>query len=152
MCDGEREPRLARPACAGERHEPDVLAPEQRLDGGDARAGARRAASPAPAAACAGPCGRRVAEERRILLQDRAFELLQRRAGLDAQLVDERTSRLAIGVERLLLPPGAVQREDLLLAQTLPVRLLREQPLELGDQRVVPAEREGGVVPELDRS
>ena len=99
----------------------------------------------APARACSG------AAERRIVAEDAALELLQRRAGLDAELVDEHSPGRAVRVERVLLPSRAVEREDVLLAQALAERLLGEQLLELGEQRVVPPERELGVVPQLDR-
>ena len=43
--------------------------------------------------------------ELRILAEDRLLELLQRRAGIDAELLDERAARILIRLERLGLPP-----------------------------------------------
>jgi hypothetical protein len=79
------------------------------------------------------------------------LERLQRRARLDPEVLDESDPRLAIGVERLLLSPAAVEREHLLLAETLAIRMRGDQQLELREQPVVPAERELRLVPQLDR-
>ncbi len=46
----------------------------------------------------------------RVVLQDRALELLQARAGVEAELVVERAARRAQSLERLDLPPGPVER------------------------------------------
>jgi len=85
-----------------------------------------------------------------VLPQDRPLELLQRGSRLDPELVDEHPSGPLVGLERLLLASGAIEREDLLLSQPLPVRLLADQLLELGQEHVVGAQLEAGVVPELD--
>src|SRR4051794_41816788 len=53
-------------------------------------------------------------------------------------------------VERLLLPARAVEREDLLLSEALVERVLRDERLELREQRLVLAERKPGVGQELD--
>ena len=57
----------------------------------------------------------------------------QLRAGLDADLLDERRPRLAVGVQRIGLPPGAVQREHALGVEALAQRLLAHEPVELAD-------------------
>ena len=72
------------------------------------------------------------------------------RAGFDAELVQERAPSLPVGVERLLLPPGAVQGEDVLLPETFAIRMLGDQALELGQERVMATQCELGVVAELD--
>ena len=95
---------------------------------------------------------RRLCElERRVLAQDRALELLQRRARLDSQLVDERAPGGLVGGQRLGLAPRPVQREHQLAAQALAKGVLGRQRVELRDERGVPAESEVGVDPHLDR-
>src|SRR5205823_3895035 len=47
--------------------------------------------------------------EAALLSQDRAVALLERRARLDPELVVERAPRVVVDVERLRLPPGAVE-------------------------------------------
>ena len=89
--------------------------------------------------------------ERRILAQDRALELLQRRARLDPELVDEHASRGLVGGQRLGLAARPVEREHQLAAQALAQGMLGRERLELRDQRGVPAEGEVGVDPPLDR-
>ena len=84
-------------------------------------------------------------------LQDRALELLQLLARLRAQLVDERLARGGVGGERVRLPTGAVERKHELRAKALAERLLRDELLELGDHLGLPAEREVGVDPALER-
>ena len=51
------------------------------------------------------------ASEADLLAEDRAVELLQRRARVDPELLDERAASLLVGLERLGLPPRAVERE-----------------------------------------
>ena len=77
--------------------------------------------------------------EPRILGQDRALELAQPLARLDAQLVGQRAAGVAVGLQRVGLPVGAVQREHQLRPQPLAVGVL-------GDQRAraVRAGRRGG--------
>ena len=147
--DGERESRLARAAGAGQRHEPRVRAKQRRdrrgldppADERRRRRGETRGETrPLPRSG-----------ERRVLAQHGTLELLQRRARLDAELLDEHLTRRAVGLERVLLPAGAIEREDLLLPQALAVRVLRDERRELADELLVPAERELRVVPQLDR-
>ena len=71
--------------------------------------------------------------------------------GSSPKLVDERLPRRAVGLERLGLPPGAVEREHQLAAQALAQRVLGDERLELGHERRVPAERELGLDPLLER-
>ncbi len=89
--------------------------------------------------------------ERRVLAQHRALQLLQRRARLDPQLVDEHASGGLVGGQRLGLASRPVEREHQLAAQALAEGVLGRQRVELRDQRGVPAEREVGVDPHLDR-
>src|SRR5262249_40868525 len=70
----------------------------------------------------------RVADERRrrsqrsVLFEDRPLELAQSLTRLDPELV-ERGARVAIGVERLRLAAGTIEREHQLAAETLAVRM-----------------------------
>jgi hypothetical protein len=53
-------------------------------------------------------CGcRRLKVERRVVNEDRSFELLEGVAGLDPELVDKRCAKLAVRLERLGLPARA---------------------------------------------
>src|SRR5580765_3900713 len=90
--------------------------------------------------------------ERRILAEDRALQLAELPAWLEAQLVGQHSPRDVIRLERLLLPARAVQREHVLLAQAFPVGLLGDQPLELADERTVLAQRQASLVPKLERT
>jgi hypothetical protein len=80
--------------------------------------------------------------ELRVLVEDPALELTKRAAGLDAELVDEHASCVAEGRERLGLPTGPIQRNHQLPTQTLAVRMLDDQALELGKRLRVPTELE----------
>ncbi len=71
--------------------------------------------------------------------------------GLDPELLDERGTRRRVGLERLGLPPGAVEREHQLTARTLAQRVLRHQPLQLADHLGVAPEGEVGVDAVLER-
>ena len=87
--------------------------------------------------------------ERRILRQDRSLELAELAARLDAGVLDEQRSTLAIAVERLGLAPGAVQGEHELRARALAQRRFLDPVLQLRDQLLMPAERERAVDPLL---
>ena len=83
--------------------------------------------------------------DRGVLGEDRALEPLQVGAGLETELFHKRPLRIAIAVERLGLPAGAIEREHDLTAQALARRMFGHQSLELGHERGVPAERQVGV-------
>ena len=72
-----------------------------------------------------------------VLAQDRLVQPPQLRAGLDAHALDEHRPRLAVRLERVGLPAGAVQREHPLQVQRLAQRLLEHEPLELADHLAV---------------
>ena len=76
---------------------------------------------------------------------------MQRPAGLDPELLDQRPARVAVDVERLGLATRAVEREHELAAQALAQRVLGDQRLELADELGVAAERELGVDALLER-
>ena len=74
-----------------------------------------------------GPRGRRVGRrgrERGILAQDRALERLEPLARLGADLLDERRAGSGVGVERVGLAAGAVEREHELRTEPLAQRVL----------------------------
>ena len=114
-----------------------------------------------PRLRCAGRAGHRlrggrrrrrlpVQLQRRVLVQDLPLELLQRRAGLDPELVDERTAPASEDVERVGLPAAAIERDHQLAAQALAKRVLGDERLELRHELVLAAERQVGVDPLLD--
>ena len=80
-----------------------------------------------------------------LLADDRAVQLLERRAGLDAELGQERAPRVLVRLRRVALPPRPVEREDQLPPQTLAQRVRGNERLQLGHERVVVAELELGV-------
>ena len=84
------------------------------------------------------------------MAQDPALQLLELRAGIDSELLHEQLAGRPASGERVGLPPRAVERECVLRANVLPVRLGRDQPLELGHELVVAAKLELGVVEEFD--
>ena len=53
---------------------------------------------------------RRFDVQRRLLPQNRALELLERRAQVDPELVDEGSARILVDVQGLRLPTRPVQR------------------------------------------
>src|SRR5262249_12313287 len=87
----------------------------------------------------------------RVLAKDAQLELLQRRAWVDAKLVDEGSAPGLEHVEALRLRTAAVEREHQLAAQALAKRVLGDERLELRNELGVPAECEVGVDAILDR-
>jgi hypothetical protein len=136
----------ARPAAAtGDRG-------EQRRGSGGEQHGRREGAfvrSGAPRRAA-----RRARHRRkcRVLAQDRALERAELHARFETEFLDEPHARVAIGRERLLLAPGAIQGEHLLAAELLTQRVLAREGPELGDQDVLPAECQIRVDPRFDRA
>ena len=147
--DRERETRLPGAARAGQRHEPALLPPQQRLDGGDLEAapdeGRRRHGQARQRRRL--PRRRR---ELRVLAEDRPLELLQLPPRLDAQLVDEQPPGGANRLERLRLPAGAVERQREPAPQALAVGMLGDRGLELGHDGGVGAQLEAGVRLQLE--
>ena len=130
----------------------------ERRDAGEEQAGAATAAARAAVAAAAGAApapglaGGGGEVERRILGQHRLVQPPQLGARLDADLLDERRARVAVGGERLRLAAVAVQREHPLGVQVLAQRMLGDQRVELADHLGVPAGREVGVDGRLRRA
>ena len=71
--------------------------------------------------------------------------------GVEAELAIERLARIAVGLERLGLAAGPVERQHQLRPQSFAGWMVRDQPLQLRDQRLVAAEGEVGLDPILDR-
>ena len=100
-----------------------------------------RGAGSVPALRCQG----------RVLAQNRLLELVQGRARLDAELVDEQPPRLPIDLEGLGLPARAVEGAHELRAKPLAERMLADERLELPDELGVTAELEVGLDSALER-
>ena len=79
------------------------------------------------------------------------MERLQLRPRVDPELVHEGRARGRVGVERLRLAAGAVEREHQLPAQALPQRLRADEGLELADELRAAAALEVGIEPSLER-
>ena len=70
--------------------------------------------------------------QRWILRENRLLQRAQLRARLDANLLDQRSPRAPVRLERLRLPAAAVEGEHEVSTQTLAQRLLGHRRLELG--------------------
>ena len=88
--------------------------------------------------------------EPRLLPQDRGLQTLERRPGLDAELLDERLTGVLVRRERLHLTARAVEREHQLAAKPLPERMPRDERLELADDLLVAAGGEIRLDPRLE--
>ena len=91
------------------------------------------------------PSRRGRAIELRVLAQDRALESLQLGPRLEAELVREPPAALAIGLERIGLPSGAIEREHQLPPEAFARGVLFDQRFELGHQRRVTAQGQLGI-------
>ena len=79
------------------------------------------------------------------------MQLAQRGSGLDADLLDERRSRLPEGLQRLCLAARAVEREHPLRLQPFAQRVARDEHLELGEDLAMAARRQVAVDRALGR-
>ncbi len=91
--------------------------------------------------------GSRWRVQRRVLVQDRAFQLPQWLAWFDAELLGQRPPRLLVGGQRVCLPPAPVQRNHQLLVQPLAQRVGGYQGLQFADDMRVTPQREIGLDP-----
>ena len=153
----EREVRLADAAWPGQREQPHVGVGEQ-LGGGQevlvaAEQRRRRHGQRGGEHGLHGGRGRhgRVELERRILGEDRRFEPLELRARVQAEILDQDVAGAAVGVERVGLAAGAVEREHQLRVQALAEGVLGGEALQLGGDDGVAAEREVVLEPLLER-
>jgi hypothetical protein len=83
------------------------------------------------------------------LAKYRLLKLLQRPSRVQSQLLHQRASRFAVGLQRFGLTAAAVQREHQLTAQPLAQRMAENEQLELAHGLGVAAERELRVKPIL---
>ena len=81
-----------------------------------------------------------VGQQRAVLVQDQALQLLELPARLEAELVGQVGARLPVGPQSLGLPAGAVEREHVLRAEALAHRVLLAQHFQFGDELRVAAE------------
>jgi hypothetical protein len=86
-----------------------------------------------------------------VLGEHRGLEPAQLWAGLEPQLVDQRSPRRAVRGERVRLSPRSVEREHVLTHEPLAVGMLAGEQLELRHERGVAAERQLGVDAVLGR-
>src|SRR5439155_9474528 len=86
-----------------------------------------------------------------VLLEDAPLELPQLSARLEAELVHKPAPARLVGGERIRLPRGPIEAEHQLGEQTLPERVLGDEPLELTHQLRAAPELELGVNPGLER-
>ena len=93
--------------------------------------GTTRIASPARRAGSSSRCRGEV--ERGVLREDRPLEALEQRARLETELLEEHGPPVAVVLERLGLPPGAVERDHQLRAEPVAERVLARNGLELAD-------------------
>jgi hypothetical protein len=82
--------------------------------------------------------------------QDRLFQLPQGRGRLDAELGDERPPCRPVHLQRVRLSAGRVERLHQRAAQALVERVGTHEPLELGNELSVAAEREVGLDSQLE--
>jgi len=87
----------------------------------------------------------------RILREHGRLHSAQLRAWLHPDFPDEVTAGPLKGEQRVALPPAAVQREHQQRPQPLPQRMLAHQRLQLGGHLGVPAQRQVGLDPGLQR-
>ena len=80
--------------------------------------------------------------ERLVLAEDRLLQLAQLVRRLDPELVDEHPTDVLVRLERIHLATAAVEREHQLRSGSLAVRLSGDEPLQVGDDVDVAAERE----------
>ena len=88
---------------------------------------------------------RRLDVECGVLAQDRVVQAAELGRRLDADLVDQSPPRVAIGLERLGLPPAPVQREHPLPVEPLAERVLRQQRIDLADDLLMAARSQVGL-------
>ena len=157
----DQQPRLAHPGRAGECHEPHIRVgdePAQRLQfvlatdqPGDRSRQVRRCHRGGSRSRIARGLGRGRRQEQWVALENPLVELDQRRARVESELVGEEATSSLVGLERVRLAAGAIQRQHQLPPDSLLERMLRGQALDFRHQLSRPAVREVGVDPLDDR-
>ncbi len=141
VCNLERHSRLPDAAGAEQGDQPPAALDDEVVQLGDlpvaADRGRRRKRERSPRRMRLG--GRR---EGRVVAEDPLLERAQLVSRLQAELLDERGARGAVGRERVRLAPRPVERQHQQRPGTLPQRVLRRQALELGKGLAVPPERQ----------
>ncbi len=89
--------------------------------------------------------------ERRVLAQDRAFEIAQLRARVEAELVEQDRPHPLVRLQRVALASLAVQRQHQLGPEPLAQRVRRDLLFERRDELAARAHRELDLVALLDR-
>jgi hypothetical protein len=74
--------------------------------------------------------------------EDRSLESRERHAGVEPKLLDQPPTRRSVGSEGIALSARPVEGDHQLLNQSLPMRMLRHQTLELRDELEVATRRE----------
>ncbi len=82
--------------------------------------------------------------QRRVLLQDPPVEILELRGGVDPQLIGEQLLGSPVAFQRVGLPPRAVAGEHQMVPESLPERMLGDQPFEIGQHLRVLSDGETG--------
>ena len=80
--------------------------------------------------------------ERRVLIENPALELPQALARLQAELIYQRPAPFLVGLQRLGLPPGAVEGEHELSPEPFAERVLGDERLQFADELMVASELE----------
>jgi hypothetical protein len=88
--------------------------------------------------------------ERGVSTEDCCLELPQLTARFETQLLGEGSSKLPVRLERLCLPPGAVQREHELAPHAFAQRIRGDDRTGFGNDVLGAAEPEAGFEPLLD--
>ena len=149
MAKRDRESRLAAPTRADERDKPDVRTRDEGRklrqlapSADERRHGMREIHVSLPLRSTrSGP---------ELLTQNRRLEGAELGARLEPELVRESLPCRPVGGERVCLPARPVVGEHELGSETLAQGMLRDEPLEFGDDVVVAAESEIGGDPFLD--
>ena len=84
------------------------------------------------------------------MAENGALELSELLAGLDTEFLDQRFASGSVGLQRLGLAPGAVQRQHAQSPQPFAQRMLRDQGVELGRDLVLAAAVQVGLNTVLD--
>jgi hypothetical protein len=127
----ERQPGLADPAGAGEGEQADLWVGQELGGGGEVMVATQQGRRGDREQWCGerrrwyGRGTRRCLElQRRVVGQDRRLEALELRAGIEAQILDQRMASALVGLERVGLSAAAVEREHELRVQPLAVGVL----------------------------
>ena len=146
--DLEREPALANPRRARQRHE--AMLPyeldhlrELRLAADERGRGRRQVAAP--------PRGRGHGRDRGVVREDRLLETAQLRSRLERQLLQEHAAGLLEHLERVRLASAPIERQHQLSPQALAERALLQRSADRRSDVAVLSQRESRLEPLLQR-